>query len=178
MRNRSRQVLLGLTASLTALALLPACGADAGTVGPTSTNRTSTTTAAPAVTTTTAIAAPPGARTEKWIDLAVGDCLAEPAPSDPSVVTVTIVDCATAHQAEVYLRTAVGVNAAIADVANQECDAGFSSYTGRTIDGSQFAVTYLIDSNQDRTSSNPDASTVICLLQAANGRPVTASARR
>ena len=181
MQIRSRQVLWALTASLTALALLPACAADAGTLGRTSTGRTSTTTAAIAVTTTTAIAAPPatqGPRTEKWIDLEVGDCLADPPPADPSVVTVTIVDCATAHEAEVYFRAAMGVNAAIADVANRECDVGFSQYTGRSIDGSPFAVTYLIDSNQDRTSSNPEPSTVICLLHAANGRPLTESARR
>ena len=181
MRIRSRQGLWGLTASLTALALLAACGADAGTSGKTSASQTSTTTAATAGTTTTAIAAPPttqAPRTDKWIDLEVGDCLADPPPIDPSVVTVKIVDCATAHEAEVYLRAAVGVNAAIADVANGECRAGLSQYTGRSMDGSPFVVTYLIDSNQDRTSSNPDPSTVICLLQAANGRPLTESARR
>ena len=149
-------MLWGLTASLTALALLPACGADAGTLGDTSTGRASTTTAAIAVTTTTAIAAPlttQGPRTEKWIDLEVGDCLAGPPPTDPSVVTVTIVDCATAHAAEVYLRAAVEVNAAIADVADRECVAGLSQYTGRVLAGSPFVVTYLIDSNQDRRAT-------------------------
>ena len=149
-------MLWGLTASLTALALLPACGADAGTLGDTSTGRASTTTAAIAVTTTTAIAAPlttQGPRTEKWIDLEVGDCLADPPPADPSVVTVTIVDCATAHAAEVYLRAPMGVNAAIADVANRECVAGLSQYTGRVLAGSPFVVTYLIDSNQDRRAT-------------------------
>jgi hypothetical protein len=94
------------------------------------------------------------------------------------VVTVTIVDCAAAHEAEVYFPAAMQMNAAIADVANHECAVGFSQYTGRSIDASPFAVTYLIDSNQDRTSSNPTPSTVICLLQAANGRPLTESARR
>jgi hypothetical protein len=132
-------------------------------------------------TTSPAIAAPPttqAPRTEKWIDLEVGDCLADPPPTDPSVVTVAIVDCATAHEAEVYLRAAMAVNAAVADVANRECEAGFVQYTGQSIDGSPFTVTYLIDSNQDRTSSSPDPSTVICLLQTANGRPLTESARR
>jgi hypothetical protein len=162
----------GLIASLTTLALLPACGAGAGAAGKTS---------MPAAT-TTAVAAPPatpttqGPRTEKWIDLAVGECLADLPPVDPSVVTVTVVDCATEHQAEVYYRAPVPVNAAIADVANRECDAGFTQYTGHPIDGSAFAMTYLIDSDQDRTSSNPDPSTVICLLHAANGRPLTESA--
>jgi hypothetical protein len=181
MRVRRRQVLWGLTASLTALALLSACNKDTGNSGNASTSRTLTTTAATAVTATTAIAAPlttQGPRTQKWIDLQVGDCLADPPPSDPSVVTVSIVDCATSHQAEVYFRADIGVNAAIADVADRECAAGFSQYTGRPIDGSPFAMTYLIDSNQDRTSSNPAPSSVICLLQAANGGPLTESARR
>jgi len=53
----------------------------------------------------------------------VGDCLADPPPSDPSVVTVSVVDCAIPHSAEVYLRSDVEVNAAIADVADRECGA-------------------------------------------------------
>ncbi|MDT5014658.1 MAG: hypothetical protein QOD39_818, partial [Mycobacterium sp.] len=36
---------------------------------------------------------------------------------------------------------------------------------------------YLIDSTQDRTVANPLPSTVICLLQATNSQPLTASAR-
>ncbi len=108
----------------------------------------------------------------------VGDCLAELPPSDPSVVIVTVVDCATAHAAEVYLRGPLAVNAAIADVANGECASGFPGYTGQTGDGSPFAMTYLIDSDQDRTSDNPAPSTVICVLHAANGQPLTKSARR
>ncbi|MGH3594391.1 MAG: hypothetical protein ACRDUT_00190 [Mycobacterium sp.] len=131
--------------------------------------------------TTTVPAAPPTTRdrrTEKWIDLKVGDCVAQLPPNDPSVVTVTVVDCASAHAAEVYLRGPMAVNAAVADVANRECAAGFSQYTGRSVDGSSFATTYLIDSNQDRTSDNPAPSTVICLLHASNGQPLTKSARR
>lgn len=169
----------GLAASLAVLTLVPACGANNPKSGQTSTNRTSTV-ATPAKT-TTAVAAPPtteASRTEKWIDLQVGDCLAELPPTDPSVVTVTVVDCASPHAAEVYLRGPMAVNAAVADVANRECAAGFSQYTGRSVDGNSFAVTYLIDSNQDRTSDNPAPSTVICLLHAANGQPLAQSARR
>ena len=131
--------------------------------------------------TTTAGAAPPTTRhprSEKWIDLQVGDCLAELPSSDPSVVAVTVVDCAITHAAEVYLRGPLAVNAAVADVANQECAAGFSQYTGQSVDDGSFAVTYLIDSNQDRTADNPNPSTVICLLHTANGAPLTRSARR
>lgn len=170
-----------LGASLAALALLTACDGDAGGSAATSTSPASTSSAQAAVTTTTTVAAPRTAqspRTEKWIELQVGDCLADPPPSDPSVVTVSVVDCAIAHAAEVYLRADVEVNAAIADVADRECDAGFTRYSGQTVGRSPFAVTYLIDSNQDRTSANPLPSTVICVLQATNGGPLTGSARR
>ena len=39
-------------------------------------------------------------------------------------------------------------------------------------------MTYLIDSNMDRTGATPMPSTVICLLQSANGQPLTGSVRR
>jgi hypothetical protein len=103
--------------------------------------------------------------------------LADPPPTDPSVVFVTIIDCAGAHAAEVYLRAAVEVNAAVADIADRQCALALPQYTGRPTNGSPFVMTYLIDSNQDRTSNNPVPSTVICLLQAANGAPLTGSAR-
>ena len=180
-RILSRQVLGGLSALLTAMALLPACGTNGVNSATTSASKTSTANPATAATTSATIAAPAGtqgARTKKWIDLQVGDCLADPPPTDPSVVSVTLVDCATAHQSEVYLRAPLAVNAAVADVANRDCVAGFSQYTGRPFDGSPFAMTYLIDSNQDRTSSDPAPSTVICLLQAASGGALTESARR
>lgn len=126
-----------------------------------------------------AAAAPPlGSHTEKWIDLQVGDCVADLPPADLSRVTITIVDCATAHLAEVYLRAPMAVDTAIANVANRDCAAGFAPYTGKALDGKQFSITYLIDSNQDRTAANPLPSTLICLLQAANGQPLTGSAHR
>jgi hypothetical protein len=165
-----------LGACLAALALLTACDAGKGNSGATTTSGASATSAPAAVTTTTTVAAQ-GPRTEKWIDLQVGDCLADPPPSDPSVVTVSVVDCALAHAAEVYLRADVEVNAAIADKADQQCGAGFTRYTGQAVGGGPFVVSYLIDSNQDRTSANPLPSTVICLLQASNGGPLTGSAR-
>ncbi len=167
-----------LGVALAALALT-ACSGGAASSDETSTSPASTT-AAQAATTTT-VAAPPaphGPRLEKWIDLQVGECLVDPPPTDPGVVTVSVVDCAVAHAAEVYLRADVEVNAAIADVADRECAAGFTRYTGQSAGGSPFVVTYLIDSNQDRTSANPLPSTVICLLTAANGGPLTGSARR
>lgn len=51
-------------------------------------------------------------------------------------------------------------------------------YTGKALDGGAFAITYLIDSNQDRTGADPTPSALICLLQAANGQPLTGSAHR
>jgi hypothetical protein len=131
-----------------------------------------------AAVTATAAPLPPGPHTVKWIDLQVGDCVADLPPADLSRVTVSVVDCATAHLAEVYLRAPTAVNTAIANVANRDCAAGFAPYTGRSVDGSPFSITYLIDSNQDRTGANPMPSTVICLLQAASGQPLTESAHR
>lgn len=119
-----------------------------------------------------------GSHSEKWIDLQVGECVADLPPADLSRVTVTVVDCATAHLAEVYLRAPMAVDTATATVANRDCAAGFAPYTGRSVAGSPFAITYLIDSNQDRTGANPTPSTVICLLQGANGQSLTGSAHR
>jgi len=163
---------------LAALSLLTACDAGAGDSGAPSASSVAT---ASAPVTATTVAAPPSAQgplTKKYFELQAGDCLADPPPTDPSVVTVSVVDCAIPHSAEVYLRAPVEVNAAIADVADRQCNAGFAQYTGQSVGGGPLAVTYLIDSNQDRTSSDPLPSTVICLLQAAKGGPVTGSARR
>lgn len=126
----------------------------------------------------TAAPSPPGSHTEKWIDLRVGECVADLPPADGSRVDITVVDCATAHLAEVYLRAPMAVDAAIATVANKDCNAGLAPYTGQSVDSGRFSITYLIDSNQDRTGANPTPSTVICLLQSANGQPLTGSARR
>ena len=115
---------------------------------------------------------------KNWFDLAVGDCLTEIPAIDLGVVTATVVDCAVPHQAEVYLLAPLAVDTAIADVANRKCAEGFSPYTGQAVDDSPFTVTYLIDSNQDRTTNNPTPSTAICFVQAANGGPLTQSARR
>lgn len=127
-----------------------------------------------------ATAAPlqPGSRTEKWIDLQAGECVTDLPPADGSRVNVTVVNCATAHLAEVYLRAPMAVDAAIATVANRDCAAGVAPYTGQSVEGGRFSITYLIDSNQDRTGANPTPSTVICLLQSASGQPLTGSAHR
>lgn len=113
-----------------------------------------------------------------WFDLDVGDCLADPPPTDPNVVTVAVVDCTSPHRAEVYRRAPLAVNAAVVSVATRKCNEGFTAYTGEPVGNGRFAITYLIDSNQNRTASDPEPSTVICLLQAPDGGPLTTSARR
>lgn len=177
---RSRHALLGLSTALAALALLPACGTASHSAATSSSSAPPATTPATTVAITTVPATTPVVVTQKWTDLQVGDCLAELPPVDLSAQTVTVVDCSTPHAAEVYLRAPVEVNAAIADVANTKCTTGFKEYTGQPLAGAgpmPYAMTYLIDSDQNRTSSNPDPSTVICLLEAAGSGPLTSSAR-
>jgi hypothetical protein len=96
---------------LTAIWMLTACAPHGGQAGPTS--PVSQPHAAVVKAATAPVAPPPatqGSRTEKWIDLQVGDCVADLPPADLSRVTVTVVDCATAHLAEVYLRAPMAVD--------------------------------------------------------------------
>jgi hypothetical protein len=178
MRIRSR-VLTGLCASITALAAVSACGSHGGSGGTSS--GASPTTSAPSAAPAPTVAAPPmtlGPETHKWVDLKVGDCIAEVPAVDLGAVTVALVDCTAPHAAEVYQRSPLPLNAAVTEVANRECVAGLPDYIGVSFDASPYSVTYLIDSNQDRTSDNPLPSTVICLLQSSSGEPLVASAHR
>ena len=166
------------TWALAAALTLVSCSSDGQTAEPTSVDDTSmATTQAAGPTTSPPPPAVKESRAKNWFDLDVGDCLVDLPQVDVGEVTVGIVDCMSPHGAEVFLRAPVEVNAAIADVADQQCAAGVATYTGRPA-GEGFTVTYLIDSNQDRTSANPLPSTVICLLQAGGGRQLTESARR
>ena len=167
-----RRAVGGLAGSA-AVAVLAACGGSPYT---TATLTTTSTSAPPTTSTPTTVAAPvaPASRAVKWVDLQAGDCLADPPPSDPSVVMVTVVDCAGPHLAETFLRAPVPVNDALSDVGNRECSAGLAKYTG----GGSYTISYLIDSEQDRTTNNPYPSTVICLLQGPGGQTLTGSARR
>jgi hypothetical protein len=131
-----------------------------------------------APTTTVAPITTASPRHKNWFDLQVGDCVTEIPAIDVGAVITDIVDCTTPHQAEVYLLAPLAVNNAVADVADEKCTDGFVGYTGQAVNGSPYSVTYLIDSNQDRTANNPTPSTAICFLQAANGGPLTQSARR
>src|SRR5215212_5683862 len=153
-----------LCASLPALVLLSACAAtDAGEAQRAASGST---------TTPSAIASSPtpaGPRSKNWFDLKVGDCLTEIPAVDTGAVTTTVVDCATPHLAEVFLLAPLAVNTAIDRVTMEKCAKGFADYTGQPFIGGPFAVTYLIDSNQDRTANNPNPSTAICFLRNANG---------
>ncbi|MCV7345485.1 hypothetical protein [Mycolicibacterium rhodesiae] len=151
----------------------------AGCGGTADTTPTLTTTSPPSSTNVTTEAAPAAQpRSVKWVDLQPGDCLADPPPADPAVVDVSVVDCGQPHLAETYLRAPIPVNAALDDVATRECATGFQHYTGAAATTGGYTTSYLIDSDQDRTSDNPYPSTVICLLQGVKGQPLTGSARR
>ena len=174
MGSQRSRALAGVTIALISTAWLAGCGAKQSptaapsTASPTSTSPSSATPAAPTM----------AARMEKWIDLKAGDCLAAPPSTDPAEVTVTVVDCGTPHLAEAYLRADIPVDAAVTTTANQQCGAGFTQYTGLSVNGSPYIINYLIDSEQDRTANNPLPSTVICLLQGAQGQSLTTSAHR
>jgi hypothetical protein len=148
------------------------CGAADTQPAPTTTPAASTPSSTPPP-------APPTqpARIAKWFELQPGDCLAGPPPTDPAVVEVTLVDCATPHLAETFLRAEIPVNAAVGETGNTQCEAGFTPYTGIALTSSPYAIAYLIDSEQDRTTNNPFPSTVICLLQGAQGQSLIGSAR-
>lgn len=165
------QSLAGIAVTVAAVASLAGCSGkravDAQSDAP---EPVSASTTAPAPTA-------PSPRTETWTALQAGQCLADAPPTDPAVVTVTLVDCSQPHLAEVYLRADIPVNEALSDVAGSQCDTGFTAYTGMAVAGSGFTTTYLIDSDQDRTDNNPYPSTVICLLQGASGQSLTGSAK-
>jgi hypothetical protein len=166
--------LTGISVALVAVPLA-SCAANKPADTVTAPEQSATATAA----TGTSAAAPTLApRTANWTKLQAGDCLADAPPSDPAVVMVTLVDCAQPHLAETFLRAPIPVDAALDGTASTQCEAGFVAYTGGPSAGSPFTITYLIDSDQDRTYNNPLPSTVICLLQDASGQALTGSARK
>lgn len=166
---------LALVASLTALAAVPSCGAKSA--GPaTQASGSSTPTKAGATVPSATPSASTAPATTKWVDLKPGQCLAAPPPTDPAIVTVDVIDCTTPHAAEVFLRVNIPVDTALTGNANGQCETGLAQYTAGASAGGQFSITYLIDSDQDRTSNNPLPSTLICLLESAQGQPLTRSA--
>lgn len=158
-----------------AAAVLALAGCSQGSTAPAASSTPDTTAPSVTTSTTTAVAAP---RTVKWIDLQAGDCLAGHPPTDPAEVTVTVVDCVTPHLAEAYLRSDIPVDTALTDTATARCEAGFAAYSGSAPTAGGFTISYLIDSEQDRTSNNPLPSTIICLVQHSSGEPLTGSTRR
>lgn len=163
-----------LTGSATAL-LLCSCGSSPPAPAASSPTTTDPDTTSAARTAVPIVPHPPTiTRQAKWVDLKVGDCLSTPPPTDPSVVEVQLTNCQAPHAAEVFLRSSVAVNDALAGVAEQHCNAGLAQYTRQS---GHYSTTYLIDSNMDRTGHTALPSTVICLLQSTDGRPLTGSAR-
>jgi hypothetical protein len=173
-----RRWLPAFCVALTASPWLAGCGTDK-TAAPASPASDTATAPSPSSAPSSAEAAGPAApRTENWTALQAGDCLAEAPPTDPAVVMVSVVDCGQPHLAETFLRAPIPVDAALDATASTECEAGFVEYTGGPSAGSGYIITYLIDSEQDRTYNNPLPSTVICLLQDPQGQSLTGSARR
>ena len=179
----SHRPLAGITVALSAAALLAGCAKD----NPADTATSALSSAlsseqSPESTSTQAESSMPAAptkapRTVNWTALQAGDCLAEAVPTDPAVVTVTVVDCSQPHLAEAFLRAPIPVDAALDGTATTECEAGFADYTDAIVAATPYTVTYLIDSDQDRTANNPLPSTVICLLQGMQGQSLTGSAK-
>lgn len=167
---------VGITAGLAVTAWLSGC-AQSTEANPSPTSSSAQSVAAAPSSDTTAPPTTLAPRTVNWTALNAGDCLADAPPTDPAVVMVTLVDCSQPHLAEVFLRQAIPVDAALDGTANDRCQAGYTQYTGTSPAGSPYAITYLIDSDQDRTFNNPLPSTVICLLQNAKGEQLTGSAR-
>lgn len=168
-------------ATLAAGAWLTGCAADTGTgsagSSPEPSPGSSPGSSAKSTTADVSTAPPAAPRTENWTKLEAGDCLAEAPPTDPAVVMVTLVDCSQPHLAETFLRAPIPVDAALDGTASTNCEAGFVEYTGVPSAGSPYSITYLIDSDQDRTFNNPLPSTVICLLQDSQSQPLIGSAR-
>ena len=175
---KAAAVVLLACVALAAAACLTGCAGNKAAEAPASGSpATSTAAAAASAPATTAPSTTKAPRTEKWIDLQVGDCLADAPPTDPAVVMVTLVDCSQPHLAEAFVRAPIPVDAALEGTANAQCEAGFVAYTGRASAGGPYTITYMIDSDQDRTFNNPLPSTVICLLQGSQGQSLTGSAR-
>ena len=90
----------GATAGLAGALFTAACASYAPPAAiPRTTNLTT-----PSALSTIAGPAPRPATQKNWFDLQVGDCLGAVPQVDLGEVTVPVVDCTTAHRAEVYLR--------------------------------------------------------------------------
>ena len=170
---RSRRGAWRASTLLASVALLAGCSAnESDSRGPSA----DTPSSVPVVSTAPVAVPPPPPQAKPWVDLKVGECVADVPAVDVGETTASVVDCSSPHHAEVYLLAPVAVDAAIADVADQACADGIDDYTGGTAEPA-LSVTYLIDSKQDRTGATPLPSTVICLLQAADGEPLVESVR-
>lgn len=172
---------LALAAALSVLAAVPSCGhKSAAPAGQSQGSPATSMPGAAGPATTGPVVSPPSPiaqpGTTRWVDLKPGQCLAAPPPTDPAIVTVDVVDCSQPHSAEVFLRVNIPVDTALTGNANAQCETGLGQYTAGASAGGQYAITYLIDSDQDRTSNNPLPSTLICLLEGAQGQPLSRSA--
>ena len=117
-------------------------------------------------------------------DLKVGDCFNNTYGTDAngdSVVNNSVVDCAQAHDAEVFLVFVVppGPNGypgdeAIGTLQQSRCDAAFTTYVGKDSGLSSYTIDYL---RPDINSWASGDRTIDCLIEDGNGGQLTGSAK-
>ena len=118
-----------------------------------------------------------GSACQNATDLKTGDCFN--GGNSESVSTVTPVDCAQAHEKEVYATIALpGADGpypgdvVLEEFADRECVAAFETYVGRSFGSSELYIGYLTPSPE--TWSNGD-HVVSCILHLENDAPLTGS---
>ena len=93
----------------------------------------------------------------------------EPPPPIP-VVLVTVVGCSGTASGRDVPAANIPVDAAVTDGQQLVRRRPHRLHRQRPAAGADTTITYLVDSEQDRTSNNPYPAAVICPLQSADGR--------
>jgi hypothetical protein len=118
-----------------------------------------------------------GGACQNATDLKTGDCFN--GGSGESVTTVTPVDCAQAHEKEVFATlTHPGAggpypgDAVLEEYADRVCLDGFQPYVGRPYDSSELYISYLTPSPGSWEEGD---HLVSCILHLENDAPITGS---
>jgi WD40 repeat protein len=125
-------------------------------------------------------AAPPVARTANYRELAIGTCYQDPGVDE--VRDVDIVDCGDSHDLEVFavlehpapFADPYPGDLALNDYAEQECTERFESFTGKTLEESDYSLHWL--SPTESGWLNTSDRRITCSVQHADG-PIAGSAR-
>lgn len=117
-------------------------------------------------------------------DLKVGDCFNLTPSTDANGDNVnvnTLIDCAQAHDAEVFLAFAVPVSPsgypgdeAIGTLQQSRCDAAFVTFVGKDPGLSSYTIDYI---RPDINTWSRGDRTIECLIEDANGGKLTGSAK-